>query len=120
MDVRRVVEHRWRTEQHPVDDPEHRRVGADPQRERDDDGGCEARLRTKSAQGVADILCKGVKHATSDTPTARSVASRKTCDERTWTSCASGLSRAYCPNPPTSVDDDCDAHCRASSCSRTN
>src|SRR5438045_219636 len=60
-----------------IDDGKHRRVGADPQGERDDNGEREARLAAQAAHRIADILHDAVYSG--KTPcVARIIAAR--CD----------------------------------------
>ena len=56
------LQQRRRPEEHAIDEREHRRVGADPERERQDDGGREGGLRAEAAKRVAQVLEEGVKH----------------------------------------------------------
>jgi hypothetical protein len=57
----RVAQERGRAKEQAVDDPEHRGVRSDPERERDDDGQREPRLLAQRAHGVSHILLHAVE-----------------------------------------------------------
>jgi len=61
MDRRRVLQVRVRSEHQPIDDAEHRGVGADSKRQRDDHRHREPRRLPQPAQGVLEILAEIVK-----------------------------------------------------------
>jgi len=53
-----------RTEEQPVDDSEHRGIGADAEPDGEDDRGGESRLRAQSAQCVSHVMPEAIDHWT--------------------------------------------------------
>src|SRR6185312_8076921 len=58
--ARRVAQIRGRTKQQAVDDGEHRRVGADAERQGEHDAGAERRFGANAARRVADVVRQAV------------------------------------------------------------
>jgi hypothetical protein len=56
----RVAQVRWLAEQQSVDNAEHRGVRADPQSERDDDSGREARASADTADGIPKLVVEHI------------------------------------------------------------
>jgi hypothetical protein len=56
-----ILEHRRRPEQQPVNDAEHRGIGADAEAKGHHNGGCESGLGAQPAKGVAEVLLQGVE-----------------------------------------------------------